>query len=184
MIRRKDLRIIGIYTLATAALTLALVAPRVLDAQQSAAVEVKVAIPRLVVNEVSLFGQIHLPEHSETQVSLIRPSVRVIAASTAQTPVEIECVVSLNSTAPSNRMSRVMPMPATLWSEPVRITLAPGESRTVELEPQVNVAAGSNLQLLLSANGQSMVAVRMTVPPHPLSAAADELVPLQLRAQQ
>jgi hypothetical protein len=37
--------------------------------------------------------------------------------------------------------------------------------------------------LLLSADGRSMVAVRMTVPPYPLGAAADDLVLLQVRTQ-
>lgn len=100
------------------------------------------------------------------------PAPTLHLANPTGAPVDASPVVSVMVTPPTSPFSRMMPMPASKWQDRCpTITLAPGETRTLAVTPELELAAGESYFFVVSApaeeGGEAPRAIRnepVTVP--------------------
>ena len=92
-----------------------------------------------------------------------RPVVRVTARNPSDKPADVDATVVMTTTAPASPFARMLPMPTKVWSHACKVTLAPNETRTFELEPDVAVAEKKVVSFSLQSGGK-MVRVTLSTP--------------------
>jgi hypothetical protein len=142
----------------TAALTLALLAPWG-DAQAGPAVRPFIAQPRLT-SQGCTFA---LKTDKEAYEAGEAPGVEVAASNPTDKPVDASVWVSVTTRAPTNPMSRMLPMPLALWSHEYAFTLAPGETKSLKAAC-AGLPAGKNVSILLTDQKDAILAASLGIP--------------------
>lgn len=147
--KKSDLAVVLLVALMTAVIAVA-----VADAVPSAnAVEQKKKA--LVPGTLTLDGvELTLKVDAETSKPGKKPVVTVKAVNTGDKPVEMDAQIYMNSMSPASRMSRMGPIPRSVWSESCHISLKPGETRTYELTAKAAVGKGNVVSFGMKAGGK------------------------------
>ena len=142
---------------ATAAITLAVLLPgQVTAIDATEAVQPTIAKPTLT----SLGCTFSIATIEEAVKAGDTPTLKLTATNPTDQPVEATITATMTSKAPMSRMSRMMPLPRSLWNRECTIGLKAGETKTLTLSPDVKLPAGQVVSVHLSDKKQ---AVRLTL---------------------
>jgi hypothetical protein len=96
-----------------------------------------------------------------------RPTLRLTAINGSSAPRRIPVQIRMASTAPSSPLSRVVAMPVERWSQELLVELAPGQSRTVQIQPEASLPAGqeATITLQLSEHPAKFTQLRISADP-------------------
>ncbi len=169
--KTRDLLLIGTWTLATATVTVAFLAPRSLDAVDGAAAKTAtIASPALEVNGCRLTVQFPTDDRVlgvTNGVTRLKagdmPGAELVATNTGPAAADFTCTVTLTNASMADLGSRVGPIERDSWHESYPISLQPGESKTIALAPQAKVLAASRGSIRLTVDKQVLVAARYAV---------------------
>ena len=150
---------------ATLAITLAVLWPATLDAEDRAAVQLnaQIAAPVLKVSGCEL----RLRTVAETYQAGEKIELVLEAVNTTDKPVTLDAKASMAAAAPASRMSRMMILPKSIWEDACPLTLAPGETKTVNLPTEVAAPAGKavSYSLTVGKTGQTFGSFTVPAPP-------------------
>jgi hypothetical protein len=170
--KEKDLLMITTVALGTAALTVAgfLGSPLEAGSEPTALVDA-IATPKLTAAgiEMSL-----APAGGREFKAGDQPAFELRAVNTLDRPSSATVRLTMTATAPADRLSRVLLMPAVLWQEQRALTLGPNETKVFTFNARTNLPASSSISVSLSeVDGLPQTAAadhpeRSTVSPLPL----------------
>ncbi len=83
--------------------------------------------------------------------------IRIEANNPTDKPVETTVWATVSTASPMVTLSRVAPMPAIPWSGDCAVSLAPGETKTVELETGINAPVAGSITITLSDKAQMVI---------------------------
>ena len=142
---------------ATAAITLAVLLPgQVTAIDATEAVQPTIAKPTLT----SLGCTFSIATIEEAVKAGDTPTLELTATNPTDQPVEATITATMTSMAPMSRMSRMMPLPRSLWNRECTIGLKAGETKTLTLSPDVKLPAGQIISVQLTDKKQM---VRLTL---------------------
>ena len=144
---------------ATAGLTLALLAPWGGEARAVPAGKLVIALPQLTSHGCTFALKTDKAAYEAGET----PAVEVAASNPTDKPVDASVWVSVTTRAPSNPMSRMLPMPLTLWSHEYAYHLAPGETKALKADC-AGLPAGQNVSMLLADQKDAILAASIGVP--------------------
>jgi hypothetical protein len=72
-----------------------------------------------------------------------KPVFRVVAVNTTGEAKTIQCELVMLATKPVSPFSRMMPTPSSIWKTKLNIALSPNETKTIAVEPDIALPAGS-----------------------------------------
>ena len=178
--KRRDVMTAGIWAAGTMMLALGLLYPvRMLAVDTPKPLEAENARPKLVVDGVELSvvmeGQKGASEMLKAGPS---PALCLLASNPTDKAVELKCRVSLSMSPPVELWTRVALAQKEIWHSEQLLTLKAGESKTVKLETDADLVAGSNGSVHLQAGKQQIVAMNVAVP-KPKVKDSDGKVPSQ-----
>ena len=152
---------------ATAAITLAVLLPgRVTAIDATESVQPTIARPTLT----SLGCTFSVAAIEEAIKAGDKPTLKLTATNPTDEPVEATVTVTMTSMAPMSRMSRMMPMPRSLWNRECEIGLKAGETKTLTLSPGVELPAGQVVSVQLTDKKQMVRLTLLEAPaPRPLT---------------
>jgi len=132
---------------ATATVTLAVLLPgRVTATNATEAVQPTIAKPTLK----SLGCTFSLAAIEEAIKAGDKPTLKLTATNPTDQPVEATVSLNMTSMAPMSRVSRMLPMPRSLWKRDCTIGLKAGETKTLTLSPGVKLPAGQVISVQLT----------------------------------
>ena len=140
-------------TLAAFALTLAAFWPAEVRAMKERPdLRPEIALPTLAIDgcQVSLRRLDGKPEAGSP------PAVELKVVNPTDQAVELELAVSLMSRQPVSPLSRMIPMPRSLWQQKCRLSAAPGETRRLKLTTNANVPPGHTSHFTLRSGKQAI----------------------------
>jgi hypothetical protein len=155
---RNVLTVLG-TAVVTAALTLALLAPWGGSVQAGPAVHPTIAQPQLTSQGCAFT----LKTDKATYEAGQSPAVEVTAVNPTDKPVSASVWVTVTSTTPTSRMSRMLPMPLTLWSHEYTFTLASDERKSLSAECKA-MPAGGNVAITMTDQNNGILAGVYGVP--------------------
>jgi hypothetical protein len=92
------------------------------------------------------------------------PVIEVTATNPTDKPVEASVWVSVTSTSPLSRRSRMLVLPTALWSHKYDFSLKPGESKPVSATCAAKLPAGQEVRIILGDKQAGIMATNMAVP--------------------
>jgi hypothetical protein len=92
------------------------------------------------------------------------PVIEVTATNPTDQPVEASVTVTVTSTSPQSRRSRMLTLPATLWSHKYDFSLKPGESKPLSATCAARLPAGQEVRIILGDNQAGIMATNTAVP--------------------
>jgi hypothetical protein len=144
---------------ATAAVTLALLAPRGGNAQ-AGAVKPVIARPQLT-SQGCAFA---LTTDKAAYEAGESPVLEVTAANPTDKPVTASVWVTVTSTSPAARMSRMLTLPSALWSHEYAFTLEPGEKKTIPATCEAKLPEGAAVSITLGDQNSAVLAGLVGIP--------------------
>ena len=154
---------------ATAAITLAVLLPGragAIDATES--MQPTIARPTLT----SLGCTFSIAAIEEAIKAGDKPTLKLTATNPTDEPVEATVSVNMTSMAPMSPLSRMMPMPRSLWDRECTVGLKAGETKTLTLSPDVELPAGQVVSLQLADKKRAVALTLLQVPAPKLLAAS------------
>jgi hypothetical protein len=91
------------------------------------------------------------------------PVIEVTATNPTSQSVDASVWVTVTSTAPMSRRTRMLTLPAALWSHKYDFTLAPGESKPLSATCQAKLPAGQVVNIILGDRQASILATNLGV---------------------
>jgi hypothetical protein len=92
------------------------------------------------------------------------PVIEVTATNPTDKPVDASVWVTVTSTAPMSRRSRMLTLPATLWSHQYDFSLKPGESKPLGATCAAKLPAGQEIRIILGDKNAGIMATNTAVP--------------------
>jgi hypothetical protein len=86
------------------------------------------------------------------------PVFEVTATNTTKQDVKASVWINVTAVAPTSPMSRMLPIPRSLWSEQVSFSLEPGETKTQKVTCGAKLPAGQNVSIILSDKKETVMA--------------------------
>jgi hypothetical protein len=144
----------------TAAVALVLLAPRG-DGNAQAAPSVK---PFISQPQLTSQGCTFTLETDKTAYEAGEsPVIKVTAANATEKTVTASVWVGITATSPVSRMSRMLPIPTSLWTHEYAFTLPPGETKTIEATCEAKLAAGQNVGIVLTDKKEAILAAGLGI---------------------
>ena len=144
---------------ATAALTLALSAPRGGDAQAGPAVQPVIAQPQLTTQGCTF----SLKTDKETYEAGESPVIEVAASNPTDKPVTASVWVTVTTRSPTSGRSRMLSIPLTLWSHEYAFDLPADQTKTLTATCAA-LPAGQNVSIILTDQKDAILAGSVGVP--------------------
>ena len=132
--------------MATIAITLAIFLPAEVWAGKPAKAALAVKEPVLTVNGC----EIRLRPTAKKFKAGDTPTLVLEAINTTDEPIKFEAIVSMTSTSPASRRSRMLVMPAQLWKYTCPISLAAGEVKQIQLPTGTKAPGGAMLSFYVT----------------------------------
>ena len=174
--KTKDILTIATTALGTATLTVAFLASPTTSGTDANSQAVTIAKPKLVANGIEM--TLSAAEGRQFKAG-DQPAFELRAVNTLNQPSEVAICASMSSTAPSDRMSRLVAMPAVLWQEHLELALRPNETKVLALAARTNLPANRSIMVVLgqvSQDAQATIAANAgpasAAPPRPIMAMA------------
>ncbi|HVS34127.1 MAG TPA: hypothetical protein VMS17_01015 [Gemmataceae bacterium] len=155
---RNVLTVLGTATI-TAVLTLALLAPWAGKAEAGPTVHPTIAQAQLASHNCTFSLTTDKPDYEAGQT----PQIEVKAVNPTDQPATVSVWVTVTTTSPASRMSRMLPMPTVVWSHEFAFTLKPDETKSLTATCAAMPALG-NVAILLSDQNMSVLAGVYGVP--------------------
>ena len=146
--KTNSLLCITTVAIATAALTVATFGGGSMEAgDESAAAGSRISQPKLTICgvEMSLAAADAKVFHAGDQ-----PTFELKAVNTSDQPADVKVAVTLTASSPTSMFSRVMRLPATLWTTTQSLKLNGKEARTVSLGVTTNLPANNLFSVRLA----------------------------------
>lgn len=157
---RDFLAILGIAA-ATAAVTVTMLhAARVGAADEAQPIKPRIVRPTLTSQGCTFTLKADKAEFAPDEA----PAMAIEAANPTQEPVETSVWVSITGASPASMLSRVMELPATLWSHELAVRLEPGEKKTVRIEADIKLPAKQIISLMLTDKKQTVTVDQIAAP--------------------
>jgi hypothetical protein len=144
----------------TAALTLALLAPRGGDARAGAAVQPVIAQPQLSSQGCTFT----LKTDKATYEAGESPKIEVTATNPTATSVTASVWVTVTSRSPANPRSRMLSIPVPIWTHEYAFTLPPDGTKSIT-ETCAALPAGQNVAITLTDQNNAVLMGNVGVPP-------------------
>jgi hypothetical protein len=144
--KAKDILTVTSVALGTATLTVATFWSGSLDAGIDAAPPATIAKPSLVSHGVEMTIA---AVGSQVFKAGEPPVFELTAVNTTNQDASAAVCVAMTSSAPADRLSRVIRMPSMLWQQEQVVTLKPGETRVYGLSTRTNLPAFSLISVSL-----------------------------------
>lgn len=155
---RRELFTVAAWAVASAGVSLAMFTPVPVGAlDENQRLVAKVATPTLNVDGC----QLQLRPAGDGATSQ-QPTFELVATNPTQRNVAVNYTVTVTGARPSSPMSRMMPVPSTLWQHEDSLYVKAGETRTVELASAAALPGAMDIRVLLSAGNQTVVAASFT----------------------
>jgi hypothetical protein len=153
MMKTNNFAAIGSAALVTATLTVALFLPGFLNAGNGGdSATVTIAQPKLISHGV----QFTLTAAGNQAFKAgDAPEFELKAINSTSQATDVSVRISMTSSAPPNRMSRMVMLPAKLWEKTCPLTLNPNETKTVALKTDTKLPANSMIEVLLVPVGEN-----------------------------
>jgi hypothetical protein len=103
------------------------------------------------------------------------PAIEVTATNPTKQPVKASVWVTVTSTSPMSRMSRMLPRPTTLWAHEYEFSLEPGQTKSLSATCTAKLPAGHEIRILLTDKKTAVVATNFA--PHTADANAAPVKP-------
>lgn len=91
------------------------------------------------------------------------PELVLTACNPSDKTVQLDLTATLMSQPPASPMMRMVPVPRQVWKESVPVSLAPGETSVITMQPGKKVAPGADAFFRLQS-GSSSIRVRENLP--------------------
>ena len=158
---------------ATMALTLGILVPGRVDAVDQA----DGVAPVIAQTELTVEGCVFVAKLDKaTYQAGDRPTLRVEATNQSGQPVETGVWLGVSGSAPLNQLSRMPPRPGSLWGGRCTVSLKPGETKTVTIPTDAELAAGQIISIVLSDQDLTVTAAERSAVPK-----TAESVPIPVR---
>jgi hypothetical protein len=167
----KDLTIISSVALATATLTVAAFLPNSLNANDDN-VPKQITQPKLVSHGVEF--TLAAAEHQALKAG-DEPAFELKAVNTTAEDIDASVLVSMTSTAPQSKFSRMVVLPAPLWQKTCPMTLKPKETKVIPLVTATKLPQNSTISVTLRAASPQKTGA--TVQPMPYAVQAPAGIP-------
>lgn len=165
MKRLKDMFVVLTIAAATAAVALALLAPERADATgQLSRAAMEIAQPKLTFGGCEFTLEVTQPG-ADAAAEGEKPTARLKVTNPGNAEAKATVRVSVTASEPASPMSRRLVMPRSIWSEECPVCLKPGESTTVALAEGVELPAGHNVTVIMTAEGQTPVSAVLAAGP-------------------
>jgi hypothetical protein len=92
-----------------------------------------------------------------------QPALEITASNPTDKPVDATVWVNISASSPANRMSRMMVVPAPLWSHECRVNLQPGERKTITIASEAKLPAGQSISISLTDKNAAMLLRNLSV---------------------
>lgn len=145
--------------LTTAATTLLIICPVLLDAEEeTGSITPIIANPTLNVDgsQITLFADKESYELGD------KPQLTLTAINPTDKRIAPKLRVEIAATSPMSRMSRVVAMPESLWIKESQIVLQPGETREIVLSPEISLPEGKTLTISMATDDEEMLVQQVT----------------------
>ncbi len=154
------LAILGVAA-ATVALTLGLALPSQVEAVNSepdgaATITPLIAQPTLKLAGLDVQLAMDKPHYAPDD----SPVVMLQATNTTDQQVDTNVWIGMMASSAAMRISRAPTMPSYLWSEQVPLTLAPGETKHLQVATETSLAAGNTFSVTMSSTDQKAMFAR------------------------
>jgi len=93
-----------------------------------------------------------------------KPAFEITAHNPSGETVEARVVVGISASAPVSPMSRMLPVPRSLWSHESAVRLSPGETKTVTVVSEAKLPEGQSIRITLSDKKETVLANSLSVP--------------------
>jgi len=175
--RKKDWLVVAGTALVTVAATVALCRgiPDAIAVEQG---EVKAPIPVLGVDGVKLSLALTLKAGQTSCKSGEKPKVTLRAVNEQSDPVTLDVTVAMTTMQPASPFSRMMPMPAQVWSKECEVELGSLASKTIDLPTSIAVQAGQTVAFMIKVGDKSIRALKFSLPVDEKT-SAKSLIPLR-----
>lgn len=164
---RRELLVAGVYAAGAFALTMAFLAPGRLSATPPAAPTAVLTKPAMTVDGVELSLTLPGQVTGSADAVALQPDHPLLPVLMARNPTDqsrqLTATVTIYATQPSSPLSRVMPRPTEIWKQQQVVELAPQETLSIELKPDVKLTPASALTFALSAGEQTTQPLRAMV---------------------
>lgn len=98
------------------------------------------------------------------------PAIEVTASNPTDKPATTTVWVTISASAPASLMSRMLPVPQTLWSHPYVFSLKPGVSTTLSITSEAKLPAGKNISISITDKQRAILATSLSTPKAKVSA--------------
>jgi hypothetical protein len=177
MILRNFMTVIG-TAVVTAALTLTLAAPQGDNvALAGPAVKPVIARPQLTSHGCTFMLKTDKASYEAEE----SPVIEVTASNPTDKPVNATVWVNITSTAPTSRLSRMLAVPRSLWSQDFAFSLKAGETKSMSATCQAKLPAGQDVRIILNDKKEAVMATSVGVPARGGPNQATPAVPLESR---
>ncbi|HKI37263.1 MAG TPA: hypothetical protein VKA46_35745 [Gemmataceae bacterium] len=92
------------------------------------------------------------------------PKIEVTATNPTDKPVNATVWVTVSATAPTARMSRMLPRPSTLSSQEFAFSLKADETKSMTLTCSAKLPPGQDVRIILSDKKNAVMATNVAVP--------------------
>lgn len=157
----KDALIIGAIAVTTMAVTLTLLLPARVEANQTPTIKPLIAQPKLVADGCTFTLKTDKQAYKPGET----PRVTIRAVNPTDKPVRKDIWVSISGISPASRMSRRPKLPQSLWRDKCSVNLKPGETKTVSLNTGVKLPSGTMIIIAMTGEKQAVVGARFPVTP-------------------
>jgi hypothetical protein len=148
MMKTNNFTAIGSAALVTATLTVALFLPGFVNAGNGSDIaNARIAQPRLVSHGAQL--TLAAAESGVFKAG-DAPVFELTATNTTSQAEELSVRVYMTASAPQNRMSRMVTLPANLWEKTCALSLNPHETKIITLKTDAKLPANNTIDVLLA----------------------------------
>jgi len=168
---KKDILTITSVALGTAALTVLAFWSAPIEAGNENGQAPKVAQPKLAANGIEMTL---VAAEGKTFLAGDEPAFALTAVNTTAQPATATLLVMMDSTSPSDALSRRGPMPSMMWRKECTIALGPNEKKTVNLASQTKLPPNR----LVSVSMQTVDPNKAAVVPAPKQTVQQALTPM------
>ncbi len=92
------------------------------------------------------------------------PAITVTASNPTDRAVATTVWLNISASAPASPMSRMLPVPQTLWSHPCVLSLEPGVSTTLSIASEAKLPAGKNISISITDKQRAILATSLSTP--------------------
>jgi hypothetical protein len=92
------------------------------------------------------------------------PTLELTAANPTDMPVETTVWLNITATSPRDMISRMAVIPKPIWIHECKLTLQPGETKTVSVTADVQLPVGQSIGIGMSDRDTSVIARTLSLP--------------------